>query len=172
MILMKQFRHLFLALATFGGILFSSCLKDSRNIPTTPVIEFKSFSKAGDSADFIFTFKDGDGNIGLGPGDTTGQYHISNSKGEFYYNLHMIYYYKDSNGNYHRYFNVNTNDSHRISVRIPNITPIGQNKILDGEIKFRLDPPYALHSVIRFDAYIYDRDLNKSNVITTPDIVP
>ena len=169
---MKQNRHFFYAFAAFG-LLFSSCLKDSRNIPTTPAIEFSDFVKLpGDSADFIITFKDGDGNIGLGPQDTSGQYSIKSNGGEYYYNLHMIYYFKDVDGKFKRFFNVNTNDSQRITARIPDITPTGQNKILDGTIKFRIDPPYwfPTHTTIKFDAYIYDRDLNKSNVITTPEI--
>ncbi len=170
---MKQYRYFLYAFALFGALLSTSCLKDSRNIPNTPAIEFADFVKlANDSADFSFTFKDGDGNIGLRANDTSGQFSINNAGGEYYYNLHMIYYFKDVDGKFKRYFNVNTNDSQRITARIPDIQPVGQNKILDGTIKFRIDPPYWFpsHTTIKFDAYIYDRDLNKSNVITSPEI--
>jgi hypothetical protein len=157
-----------LVLALVGTVLYS-CIKPEQVSPI-PNIKFKSFIKFGlDSADFTISFKDGDGDIGLDPQDTFPPY---NTGTETYYNLFMKYYFKKTDGSFVAYYNPNTNDTLVFKYRIPDITPIGQNKTLDGDIKVKLSAPYFVpgHTVFKFDVYIYDRALNKSNVITTPEI--
>jgi hypothetical protein len=57
--------------------------------------------------------------------------------------------------------------------RIPNITPEGQNKTLEGEIDIALyiNNPLSSFDTIKFQAYIFDRALHQSNTIETPEIV-
>ena len=109
---------------------FNSC-KKPKEIPPLPVIVYKNFVKYGsDSAQFIFTFKDGDGDIGLNQRDTFPPF---NSSSVYYYNLYMIYYYKATDGKFYPYDNVagtSVMDTLQYTYRIPNITPKGQNKIL------------------------------------------
>lgn len=147
-----------------------SCLKPEV-VPPVPAIEFKDYIKYGiDSADVSITFKDGDGDVGLEQSDTLPPFDPSST---YYNNIYLVYYYKGSDGLFHKYFNIPTQDTLKYAYRIPNITPTGQNKILDGEIKVTLRPApiyVSGHTVVRFDVYIYDRALNKSNVITTPEI--
>jgi hypothetical protein len=167
-----------LLLLGFVGLFFYGCIK-TQSIPTIPAIAYKDFIKfAKDSADMLITFKDGDGDIGANTGDTMSPYGVN---GQYYYNMIMIYYYKDIDGTYKRYHDPaskNPTDSFYVGYHIPFVTPTGQNKTLQGEIRARLNSPFypvvgfqkPLHALIRFEVYIYDRALNKSNVVTTPDI--
>lgn len=157
------------------AILVSSCLK-RKEYPPNPIIEFKEFAKYGtDSANFAFTFTDGDGDIGLDQDDTIGNF----APGQpYYYNFIMTYYYKDASGNFVP-FDANpatpaVMDTLQYRYRIPDITPEGQNKVLDGEMRIKLLAPYygIGHQEFKYEAYIYDRSLQKSNVIITPVLTP
>jgi len=154
-------------------LLCSACLK-TENYSNTPLIGYKNFVAYGkDSADFIFTFKDGDGDIGLQQSDTSGVFSIS---GAYYYNCFMKYYYKQAKGRFSTYITPSNNDTLVYKYRIPYITPVGQKKIVDGEVRVRLYAPYYVieqtppHTIISFEVFIYDRALNKSNVVLTPEI--
>jgi hypothetical protein len=130
--------------------------------PDTPIIKLENFIQFnGDSAWFIISFTDGDGDVGLRPQDTIGVHHPDS--GKFHYNF-FIEPYEMQNGEW-----VSTNPLFPFYYRIPYITPEGRNKVLEGEIKVKLED-YISPSpfdTVRFDAYMYDRALNKSNVIST-----
>jgi len=62
-----------------------------------------------------------------------------------------------------------------LAFRIENITPIGQNKALKGEIKTILEPRYynfgaTSNDSILFKIVLIDRALNISNELITPII--
>jgi hypothetical protein len=126
--------------------------------------EFKRFNS--DSAWFIFSFTDGDGDIGLRTTDTISPFHI---EGDHYYNFYMDYYEKQ-NGEF-----VKIILPIPFSYRIPYITPKGKNKAMEGEIIVRI--PFQFMDIsspfdtIKYSAFIYDRALHKSNVIETAEIV-
>lgn len=174
---MKAFTYKKLFLCAACALMLVSCLK-REEFPPQPVIEYTDFIKYGnDSAEFIFQFTDGDGDIGLTEGDTFGNFAPNQP---YYYNFIMIYYYKDGTGNFQPYDAIDSTpavmDTLKNGYRIPYITPEGQNKVLDGEIRVKLLAPYIPPAVsdknFRFDVFIYDRSLNKSNVITTPELTP
>ncbi len=161
--------------ALFIALLGTACLKRTE-YPPNPVIAYKDFIKYGnDSANFIFTFTDGDGDIGLNEADTFGNF----APGQVhYYNFVMTYYYKDANGNF-VLFDADPDtpaklDTLQFKYRIPDITPRGHNKVLEGEMRIKLHAPYygPGHQVFKFEAYIYDRSLQKSNVIVSPELTP
>jgi len=152
-------------------VVFYACVKKGYVSPI-PVIAYENFITYGkDSALFSFTFKDGDGDIGLSQGDTLPPF---NSTGAYYYDLIMTYYFQETDGSFHTYFNPlpTVNDTQTFKYRIPNITPQGQDKVLQGEIKVTMYSPYFItgHTVVKYNAFIYDRALHKSNVILTPPI--
>lgn len=143
----------------------SSCVKE-KSFPPQPVIEFKKFTLyKNDSADCIIKFKDGDGDIGIFEGDT-----ISED------DLKMKYLYKASDGTFQPYDeNPGTLqfDTLFYSYRVPNITPDGQYKALDGEIKIKLRAAPLFnpaHTVVKFEITLTDRAGNKSNMVTTDNI--
>lgn len=156
-------------------IFIASCIKKDEYSPI-PTIAFKDFVIfEGDSANLIVTFKDGDGNIGLNDDDISGSFAYGNP---YYYNVYLIYYYKGIDGKFHRILSPdNSGNLYEINYRIkPDLTPTGKNKSLIGEFLVKLggNPPIWFiegHDVVKYEIYIYDRALNKSNVITTPEII-
>lgn len=164
---MKCIRSIILILLI---IPFSGC-PDIEVIPEIPEIEFLSFTITEDTDDLgndilrgelIFTFQDGDGDIGLSepdtiiPGDST------------QYNLFFTMYKKDKGA----YIELDENElGAPLFYRIPYIEPReGQNKILRGEIKIDFEYPSVKYDTIRYDFFITDRLLHKSNVESTTDI--
>ncbi len=109
------------------------------------------------------SYQDGNGDIGLNPSDTFPPYQRN---GPYYYN-YVITYFEKQNGVFKQ-----VDLMIPFSLRIPVLTPNDPNKAIKGFIvdTIGLYPP-PLHDTIKFEAFIYDRALNKSNVITTPEII-
>lgn len=155
------FSFLFLGIA----LLFTTCVKE-KNFPSTPIIEFKEYVIYGaDSADCIIKFKDGDGDIGIVAGDTT-------SKDDF----KMKYLYKGTDGLFHPFDGTPGTtpfDTLYYSYRVPNITPDGQYKALDGEIKAKLRSAPLYHTTpvtVKFEITLRDRAGHLSNMVSTNEI--
>ncbi len=161
-------RYLFLVLFVSGLLFFTSCMK-KEIYPDIPQIEFAGWQSVFDTGQFpkrgilAITFKDGNGDIGLNPADTFPPF---NKQGDYYYNYVFIYYEKQM-GTY-----VKIDLDPPFSARIPILTPDNPNKAIKGIIVDTLAlNPHPLFDTIRFDLFIYDRALHKSNVVTTPDII-
>lgn len=156
----------FVCTLLFIVILISSCKKESSFSPI-PVITFKSFvAYNNDSADCIIGFKDGDGDIGIFTGDTSSPD-----------NLKMKYLYKNSQGDFVPYdvsFGTTQFDTLFYTFRIKNITPDGQYKALEGDIKIKLRaaPIFVpTHKVVKFNITLWDRAGHQSNTVTTNEIL-
>jgi len=143
--------------------------------PIEPHIDLKSFEKMPDSKGIDsmgiigLYFTDGDGDLGLRPTDTSSNYS---------YNL-FIKYFEKKKGKFEEIiittFNTQTLkfDTLWFNGRIPNLTPAGKSKAITGEIYDTLfinnfTSPY---DTIKYQIYIQDRALHKSNVVETPEIV-
>ncbi len=165
---MKQLSYLILCIILTSAM---GCIKEKK-FPKEPVIEFQDFiSYVGaknivDSADCIIKFTDGDGDVGLLEGDT-----ISPA------NFRMRYLYKNMTDG--KFYPMDAIDSTTVldtlffEYRIPNLTPDGQFKALDGTIKakFRTSPVfYPTHKVVKFEIVLTDREGNKSNMVMTNEI--
>lgn len=165
-------------LASFMIMLFlASCLK-YEEYPPEPVIELLDFTVLRDAQGIDqrgvihIGYTDGDGNIGLTDEDSIAPYD---------YNL-FIKYFEQRNGVFKeidlirpRYVNDTTvvYDTTTFNSRIPVLTPAGKNKAIRGEIEDTLfiNNPLSRYDTIKFEVYVMDRALNKSNVISTPPIV-
>jgi hypothetical protein len=158
---------LFFFIAIAASFAVTSCVKE-KSFPPEPKIEFKNFiSYNVDSADCIINFTDGDGDIGIAEGDTA-------SKDD----LTMKYLYLDTlTGNYLPYdYTPGTGgfDTLFYGYRVPDVTPKGQYKALDGEIKARLRslPLYnPVHKKVKFEIQLRDRAGHLSNKVMTNEIV-
>ncbi len=172
-----------ISLISVISLFFSGCTKIEVNFPNTPVITFSSatIAKTIDSTGLvdyklklIISFTDGNGNIGLGPSDTTGSYRPASP---YYYNLWVGYYedIKDSFIHVGHSYPFGT-DTINYNGRIPIITPTGKIKAITGTIEYDIDLGSGTKSgvnTIRFDFILLDRDLNKSNKVTSiPIILP
>ena len=170
---------LFVLIASAFGL--GSC-KKAVKFPVIPRIEYLDFGKIYnpdleiyDRGVLSFSFEDGDGDIGLNNGDTLYPY---NASSKYHYNL-IITYFEMQNGELTEvpilWFNPQTElyDTLTLSARIPNLTPLGINKAISGEIYdtlfiYNFSSSY---DTIKFEAYIIDRALHESNIISTPLII-
>ncbi|MFL5765802.1 MAG: hypothetical protein ACJ77K_17785 [Bacteroidia bacterium] len=162
---MKHFKNIFFILV-ISTMIFSGCVKE-KDFPTTPQIAFKAYyNYSPDSADCIITFKDGDGDVGILPDDTV-------TPNDF----KLKYLYKDTTDGQFKPFDMIPGtpamDTLFYSYRVPNLTPEGQYKALDGEIlaKLRAAPLYyPLHHIVKFEIQLRDRAGHLSNRVTTSEI--
>ena len=140
-------------------VLLSSCLKKETASPI-PLIAFKNFLANKDTADLYISFTDGDGDIGLTQNDTIAPNN---------YNFYISYIEKQKGVWVKRVLPFDFN------YRIPIVNTSSKKKTIKGEIKIAIKPyyydPFSKFDTIKYEIYIVDRALNKSNVITTPEII-
>ncbi|RLD35403.1 MAG: hypothetical protein DRJ02_08950 [Bacteroidetes bacterium] len=164
-----------------SGLIFLSCRK-FEEYPVEPAIEFKDFlleynleTGKTERGVLIFSYTDGDGDLGLGPEDTRPPFNLG---GDYYYNL-IIKYFERQNGVFIEVPLLAWNpdsaryDTLTFNTRFPKLIP----EVLDKPIKgvfndtlFILNP-LSQYDTIKFSAYIIDRALHESNTIETPPIV-
>jgi len=161
----SRFFYLILVLV----ILSVSC-KKPKTYPSEPSITFKQLVKninpqgLDESADLTISFVDGDGDIGLAEDDTVPPY---NPESIYYYNFYITYFIKH-NGVFEE-----LPLAIPASQRIPYIPHAGRDQSLSGDIIMHLDflGFQFNNDTVRFDTYIYDRALHKSNTVTTSEII-
>lgn len=146
----------------------SSCLK-KEEFPVTPQIAFESFTLEFDTGAYArrgyltISFRDGDGDIGLGPFQTQPPF----DTGSIYYYNYIIEYYEKREG---QFVKVDLNPT--FNARIPILTPDDNIKAIKGIIVDTLPlNPKPAHDTIRLKFFIYDRALNQSNIDSTPPII-
>ena len=151
--------------------LFCACRKP--NIyPDTPKIDFIFFDKHSDEkitdgAKLIFSFQDGDGDIGLNEDDDYPPFDLSSI---YYYNL-FIDYYEKQNGEFVKIdWELNNKGDtipFSLNARIPRLSKQLKEPI-DGEITYFILRHYPFSSIsdtMKLKFYIVDRKKNKSNVL-------
>lgn len=160
---MKHFFYILVFVALICASV-SSCVREKTFSPV-PAIQFERFVTYGhDSADCFIKFQDGDGDIGIPASDNTSPD-----------DLKMKYLYKGTDGTFlpvDSSFGTPHFDTLFYSYRVPYLTPAGQYKALDGEIKIKLrtQPLFAVGHVVKFEIILTDRAGNKSNMVTTNEI--
>jgi hypothetical protein len=175
-----------LLLLFFVAIIIASCQKDEQ-FSTTPEITFERYDIYSDAAgidttvDFVFSLKDGDGDIGFKDGEFNSACGADNS------NLYLAYEEKlganfvpkkiwtqvtdiTANCDTNIYF-----DSVQVvfNQRMQYIEPAGNSKSIEATVKYRMDYLSAvilLSKAGRFKFYIRDRANNVSNVVVTPEL--
>lgn len=144
--------------------LLSSC-SNKLEYSDIPEIEFKDFllsyyEDALNNKTYLgilkFNVVDGDGDIGYYDRDTI--YNYDTSK------VYLTLYRKCGN----EY--VEKEDSLPYEYQIPYITPAGKSKSIKAEIVIEIFFPEPLDTM-KFDFFIVDRAMNKSNVSSTYDFV-
>lgn len=158
-------------------LIIVSCQK-YEEYPLEPRVEFVEFLMLRDAQGIDqrgilrLSYTDGDGDIGLTTDDTVAPYD---------YNL-FIKYFEMQNGVFKEIFLITSRvvndttivyDTATFNGRIPILTPAGKNKAIRGEIDDTLfvNNPLSNFDTIKFEAYIVDRALNKSNTVSTPPIL-
>lgn len=165
MLIQTKFSFLILLIAV---LILPYCGKIEK-IPETPSIKYIS-NREVDTVDALgnpakridieIYLIDGDGNIGLFSYDTVSP----NDTSKFY-----IKEYRKKNGIF-----VEEIYEQPLHNRLPYLQPIGQDKTLRCTIKVEIsynEPQLAVMDSLRYELFIVDRSLKKSNVITTPEII-
>lgn len=162
-------------------LVIHSC-KKSEIYPNIPEIEFESFyfvkdPSLGDTLIGVtFSYKDGDGDIGLNPKDTFPPFNSiigpnDQELNPYHYNLH-IEYLTLQEGEFRPVILPNSTDTFKVQARIKNITPEGKHKAIRGTIDWKIFPPdYPdLSRTVKLKIKIYDRALHVSNIVESPEI--
>jgi len=152
------------------ALLLPSCIKEE-NYSIIPEIWYDNMTLVYNSVNdpypskgiLAITFQDGDGDIGLRARDTFPPF---NKEGEYYYNYVIRYFEKRDTG----WAEVILNPPY--SARLPMLNMGYEGKPIKGLIvdTLQMDPAPDFDT-IRFEMFIYDRALHKSNVVSTPPIV-
>jgi len=162
-------RLLSLPIACFVlALLVTGCLK-REEFPIQPKLEYigtvlnPNPTSEADSLGFVsFRFTDGDGDLGLQPGDTTGSF----APGELYYHNLFIRYYEKLDGEFVEFIPVFPFHS-----RFKSLTPTGGDKSLQGVMDVGIFArPGTPADTVRYEIFIVDRALNHSDTIVTEDI--
>lgn len=169
---------LFIILSLF---FWTSCEK----VPTfsdTPEIEFEGLNRevifdpltlsGADSITIMLNFKDGDGDLGLNDGEANNGIYID----EFAKNFHITFFRKE-NGEFKDITNngLVALDFGGVFERLAptdDIAPI-QGTLSHNISLLQINNPNFIsqYDTLRFEVYIYDRELNRSNTITTSEFV-
>jgi hypothetical protein len=163
---MRTIKNLFIIIIV--AIALNSCKKIVQ-LPAVPRIEFTSFA-IFDTVDILgnhakggrlkFYFEDCDGDLGLD---------VPNDNQTDTTNLFFTLFRKKGTNMVPAASNDPLKPS---SYRIPYMERLGRNKILKGTISITfLYLFYSPADTIRYDFYIMDRALNKSNVASTGEII-
>jgi len=152
--------NIYLLLCAVVIIAVSSCIPP-KQCDIEPAIAYEDFFVLGDSAILIFSFKDGDGDIGLKETEITAPYE---------YNCFLTYMEKKDG--------IFVADSLPIPFwyRIPYTDTEDEKRCVSGNVEIKITPTYynwlsADSDTIKFEIYILDRALHKSNIIETPEII-
>jgi hypothetical protein len=142
--------------------------EEIRQYPNIPLLRYENFSYT----DTVLTyyFADGDGNFGIIEGNLNPPF---DSGSIYYHNVFLKMYEKVDTG----YEEVELLAP--LNWRLEHIPqPQGQNKTLRGDIDINLAITIQtlgaldiMPDTFRFDMYIVDRDLHRSNTASSPDLV-
>ncbi len=169
-----------LSLFLLAPVLFSACRKEP-NYPDTPQIEFvrvdqKTEKENGilhDILTLVVSYKDGNGDLGLSKTDTiSGDFEPPFDLKSLYFNNFFADLQVKRGDTYVPYFQ---NAALNFNGRFDRLSADGRKEALEGEIKYTISSFYSdifdAADTVRFEIFIYDRALNKSNVVYTNDII-
>lgn len=146
----------------FIPILFMGCNKletyDDRPIITAHSFSLLQNAEGVDTSLVLkFTFTDGDGDVGLSTSDSIAPYDANV----------MIDYYEKIDGIYTKILIPGTTDTLNFNSRIKKF---GSNNPTKAEVEVKVNISVVLADTVKFDYYILDKRLNKSNTVTTGPI--
>lgn len=153
-----------------------SCKTDKNKFSNTPFLTLNWFTKYNNGFgldSFILVnmhYTDGDGDIGLEPADTLGDF--ANGK-PFFYNL-KVWMLEKKNGKWQKLQNpFSPGDSLNFHERIPSITPKGRYKWIEGDLELKIPAkPLGLKpDTVKVQAQIIDRAKQQSQWIETEEFI-
>ena len=167
-------------LLVVGGAV-SSCLNPpdysdtpSLSDPQIVLNRLKSRTGVADSIAITVSYQDGNGDLGLANGDTTGVYAYKGGANRNNNNYFLQPYIRDASGNFQLYVNPSAKVG-EYDGRFPRINAEGAKAApVKGTLTFGksyiVGLPFRPGQVVHFVVSIQDRGLHESNQVTTPDI--
>jgi hypothetical protein len=132
---------------------------DEKPIITESSFELLKNESGFDTALLLkFTFTDGDGNVGLSDGDDTPPFD----------NNVLVDYLEKVNGKFTKILIPGSTDTLNFNSRIKSF---GNGTSTKAEVSININIAVVIADTVRFDYFIVDKDLNKSNTVTTGEIV-
>ncbi len=174
----------YLIISFFAAIILVAC-KGNEIYPIVPSIVFKDayvvYNPSNTDSFLVvaFTYKDGDGDIGLNSDDNAPPYNTdtlgpNKSNSNRFANNVWIDYFQKINGQYSQPLFPFTLDTVNVDVRVGNLTPEGNHKAIRGEIRVQLNAvpkDYPNRSdTIKLKIRLVDRALHVSNEVESPDL--
>lgn len=182
-------------LAIFFGLAFISCFRDP-GFPAVPKITYKgiAFIKKETEPSFIevkLNFTDGDGDLGLGVGDTSAPFqsdeifdtlnNVGVQRNPNYFNFNVDYLFKKPDGLFKKCeespdscIERNRKELEILQVRFGDLNPGRTRKPISGELTVRLNfllrNSYVNGRTLKLKVSIKDRSLNQSNEIETDSV--
>ncbi len=174
-------------ISSFLGLLFvtlgfNACFQDP-DYPEIPAIGFKKItntpSNTADSLVVTISFRDGNGDLGLGANENTPPYSesINGKPNPFYYN-YFITPYKKQRG---ILVPIQFIEGVNLNGRYPDLNPKRKTTSLEGELSYSFvffytfsssySPAVRRGDTLLFDIQIADRSRNLSNTIRTDEII-
>ncbi|ARS37718.1 hypothetical protein CA264_04365 [Pontibacter actiniarum] len=125
-----------------------------------------------DSLVIAVDYQDGDGNLGLSRGEGGSQsgpdFEPPFNPGSQYFDNFIVNLQVKRDGEY-------VNSPVNFNGRFPRLSSDEKEEALEGEIRYTITSftteSYPFRDTVRFEVFIYDRALNKSNVVYTDDVV-
>lgn len=114
----------------------------------------KNFSGLDTGLVLKFTYTDGDGNVGLSTRDTMPPYD----------NNVIVSYYEKQGNDFVKILIPGTTDTLNFNSRIKEF---GVGNPTKAEVSVKINIGVVIADTVRFDYYILDKDLNRSNVVST-----
>lgn len=158
------------------AVLFA-CRPDKNKFSEVPFLQIKGayvYNNGFDKDSFIelvMHYRDGDGDIGLDPGDTVPPFHYG---GSAFYNL-KIWMLQKVNGKWIKPINPLSNppDTLNFHERIPRITPTGRAKWIEGDLSVKIPAePFGLKpDTIKLQVLLMDRKLQNSGLLESEELV-
>ena len=161
---MQKWSKIFL----FGLVLILTSCKDRKSLSPVPFLEYRSHMLVSqdvdptsfpfDYADVTLYFTDGDGNLGQDK-DFTGIKCCDTC--DFYCNLFVDVWSKVDGV---------WDEKYTYNARVDDLTPTSQDPSLEGEILYKVTLANRFSDTVRLDFQIFDRDLQSSDLVSTPEI--
>ena len=159
-----------------SAVLFA-CRPDKNKFSEVPFLQIKGayvYNNGFDRDSFIqleLHYRDGDGDIGLDPGDTAPPF---NAGSYAFYNL-KIWMWQKVNGQWIKPINMLANppDTLNFHERIPRITPTGRAKWIEGDLTVNIPAqPYGLKpDSVRLQVMLMDRKLHNSGWLESEELL-
>lgn len=150
-------------LLVIASLIFITACNKVESYDNTPYITESSFDLEKNASGFDtglvlkFTYTDGDGNVGLTDADTIPPY-----------DKNVIIDYYEKQGNVFRKILIpGTTDTLNFNSRIK---AFGVGNPTKAEVSVKINIGVVIADTVRFDYYIIDKDLNRSNLKTTGPI--